>query len=124
MIRRAAAVTAAFLVLAPLATATSVQASSTTSVQTPVCRRAPHARATCFAVRLDRMRGGRVQHATTPVGYTPADLQEAYQLPSATAGGGMTVAIVDAYDDPSAEADLRAYRSEFGLPPCTSRTRC
>jgi hypothetical protein len=37
---------------------------------------------------------------------TPADLQSAYKLPSATAGGGQTVAIVDAGDDPTAESDL------------------
>lgn len=41
-----------------------------------------------------------------------------------TAGGGETIAIVDAYDDPTAESDLATYRSTFGLPPCTSANRC
>ena len=36
----------------------------------------------------------------------------------------MTVAIVDAYDDPSAESDLTAYRSTYGLPPCTTSNGC
>jgi subtilase family serine protease len=45
-------------------------------------------------------------------------------LPSATAGKGQTVAIVDANDDPRAEADLRVYRSKFGLPACTTANRC
>jgi subtilase family serine protease len=45
-------------------------------------------------------------------------------LPSATAGSGQTVAIVDAYDDPNAEADLGVYRSTFGLNPCTTANSC
>lgn len=56
-------------------------------------------------------------------GWQPADLAAAYRLPTA-AGGGQTVAIVDAYDDPFAESDLAIYRSTFGLPPCTSVTGC
>jgi len=56
--------------------------------------------------------------------YDPSYLQSAYQTPSATAGTGQTVAIVDAYDDPNAEADLNSYRSYFGLPGCTSASGC
>jgi subtilase family serine protease len=51
-------------------------------------------------------------------------LQSAYNLPSAAAGSGQTVAIVDAYDDPNAESDLAVYRSTFGLPPCASSDGC
>ena len=36
----------------------------------------------------------------------------------------MTVAIVDAYDDPTAASDLSVYRREFGLPPCTASSGC
>lgn len=60
----------------------------------------------------------------TPAGYGPADLQSAYQLPSATAGSGQTVAIVDAYDDPNAANDLGVYRAQYGLPACTTSTGC
>src|SRR5262249_14823801 len=35
-----------------------------------------------------------------------------------------TVAIVDAYDDPRAEADLAVYRDTYGLPPCTTGSGC
>jgi subtilase family serine protease len=59
----------------------------------------------------------------TPSGYGPADLQSAYKLSDAS-GGGRTVAIVDAYDDPTAEADLGVYRSQFGLPACTTANGC
>lgn len=59
-----------------------------------------------------------------PTGYNPADLQSAYALPSSTAGSGQTVAIVDAYNDPNAESDLGIYRSQFGLPACTTANGC
>ena len=47
----------------------------------------------------------------------------AYGLPSATAGNGQTVYIVDAYDDPSAESDLAVYRSHVRPAACTSANR-
>jgi subtilase family serine protease len=59
-----------------------------------------------------------------PSGYWPTDLQSAYKLPSSTAGSGETVAIVDAFDNPSAESDLQTYRNQFGLPECTSANGC
>jgi subtilase family serine protease len=57
-----------------------------------------------------------------PAGYGPADLRSAYNLTSL--GAGHTVAIVDAFDDPSAEADLAVYRSQFGLGACTTANGC
>ena len=57
-------------------------------------------------------------------GYGPSDLQSAYKLPSATEGVGQTVGVVDAYDDQTAESDLQIYRSNFGLPDCTSANGC
>jgi subtilase family serine protease len=89
-----------------------------------VCRHVGTAKARCFAIRLDRLKKGRVRHAATAVGYGPADLQAAYALPSATAGDGETVAIVDAYDAPTAESDLAVYRQTFGLSPCTTANGC
>lgn len=59
-----------------------------------------------------------------PSGYGPADLQSAYSLPSSTAGAGQTVAIVDAYDDPTAENDLAVYRTQYGLSACTTANGC
>ncbi len=57
-------------------------------------------------------------------GYAPADLRSAYNLPSASAGSGQTVAIVDAYDDPNAESDLATYRSRYGISACTTGNGC
>ena len=65
--------------------------------------------------------------ATAPPGPgTPLYLQQAYDLTalSASAGSATTVAVVDAYNDPSAAADLATYRSYFGLPACTVASGC
>jgi subtilase family serine protease len=64
--------------------------------------------------------------SSAPVGYGPSDLQSAYALASAAAqkGTGQTVALVDAYDDPNAASDLGVYRSQYGLPACTSASGC
>jgi hypothetical protein len=55
---------------------------------------------------------------------TPADLQAAYGVTSASASAGVgeTVAIVDAFYDPNAQSDLATYRSEFGLLTCGANT--
>ena len=66
---------------------------------------------------------GVVRPAIVPGGYAPADLQNAYGLP-ASGGHGRTVAIVDAYDNPNAAADLAVYRDQFGLPACTEASGC
>jgi subtilase family serine protease len=114
----------ALLTMAALTLPSTPASATTTTQEVPVCKRAPHGRVGCFAIRLDRYSSGRVRHASAPVGYGPTDLQAAYALPSDDAGDGMTVAIVDAYDDPAAEQDLATYREAFGLPACTTSNRC
>ncbi|MGH3629555.1 MAG: S53 family peptidase [Sciscionella sp.] len=82
--------------------------------------------ASCFAIRqTDTMQPALAPNAA-PSGYGPGDLQSAYNLASAaaSAGGGATVGIVDANDDPNAESDLATYRSTYGLPACTSTNGC
>ncbi|HTW42598.1 MAG TPA: hypothetical protein VMD79_09815 [Solirubrobacteraceae bacterium] len=56
-------------------------------------------------------------------GLRPQDLHSAYQLPT-SAVGSQTIALVDAYNDPDAEADLASYSKEFGLPECTAANEC
>ncbi|MGF1425270.1 putative Ig domain-containing protein [Kitasatospora sp. LaBMicrA B282] len=77
-------------------------------------------------VKPQAARPGATRAAADVGGYGPADLQSAYNLASAAAAGGkgQTVAIVDAYDDPTAESDLGVYRSQFNLPACTSADGC
>ncbi len=79
--------------------------------------------ANCLSlVLVDRT--GRPFTSPAPSGMGPADFQDAYNLPSSDHGKGMTVAVIDAYHDPNAEADLAVYRSTFGLPACTTQNGC
>ena len=81
--------------------------------------------ARCFAIARTDVAGRLgVVPQVTPNGYGPAALQSAYALPSAGAGNGQTVAIVDAFDNPNAESDLAVYRAQFGLAPCTTDNGC
>jgi subtilase family serine protease len=63
--------------------------------------------------------------ATTglPNGYGPTQLRAAYNV----LGRGdqtMIIAVVDAYGDPNAEADLAAYRAKYGLSVCSTANGC
>src|SRR5690349_20810951 len=79
--------------------------------------------ASCGAIRHDTVdANGKPVNRTDSAGhggYGPADIQSAYKL-AGKSSGGLTVAIVDAYDDPNAESDLAVYRQAEGLPPCGS----
>src|SRR5579859_4910217 len=88
------------------------------------CANGPAGSAACQAILALPAGAGPAFVGTSPAGYNPPDLQSAYALPSATAGAGQTVAIVDAYNDPNAESDLGVYRSQFGIAACTTANGC
>jgi subtilase family serine protease len=68
---------------------------------------------------------GAPQVTTSPTGLTPIQLVRAYGLASAAARPStQTVAVVVAFDDPKAEADLGTASSTFGLPSCTTTNGC
>ncbi len=100
----------------------------------PVCGDAGAGEARCFAWLLtasgrahaEAIGGLRRPDASSPSGYGPSQLQSAYNITAAAAsdGSGKTVAIVDAYDDPNLESDLGVYRTQFGLPACTTANGC
>jgi subtilase family serine protease len=50
-------------------------------------------------------------------------LQSAYNI-DPSGGAGRTVALVEEGDAPTLEADLGVYRSQFGLPACTTANGC
>jgi subtilase family serine protease len=85
---------------------------------------APHAGyAACLAwVRTD-IAPLAASPLAVPAGYGPADLRSAYNL-TGTGSAAQTIAIVDAQDDPTAEADLAVYRAQYGLPACTTANGC
>ncbi len=64
-----------------------------------------------------------VSAAEGSYGLRPQDLHDAYfpastELPEAPTSEPQTIALVDAYNDPSAQADLETYEREFGLKKC------
>src|SRR4051794_36522174 len=92
---------------------------------TAACAQPAKGFAACYALRRDDIAGvkGLQPLDVTPQGFGAGDLQSAYALP-ANGGAGATVAIIDAFDDPNAEADLSVYRQQFGLPACTTANGC
>ena len=60
-----------------------------------------------------------------PHGLFPAQIKAAYGFNSTpNQGAGQIIGIVDAFDDPNAEADLQVYDTQFGLPTCTTNNGC
>jgi subtilase family serine protease len=89
-----------------------------------LCATAAPGHASCFAQRrTDIKQSLAAALAAAPSGLSPANLHSAYNLPS-TGGSGLTVAVVDAYNDPNAESDLATYRSQYGLSACTKANGC
>jgi subtilase family serine protease len=71
---------------------------------------------------------GKPAVTLAPSGYSPGDFESAYNLPT-TSPIPQTIALVDAYDDPTARRDLNTYDKAFGLPPfpacsATVKTGC
>ncbi|WP_328460283.1 carboxypeptidase regulatory-like domain-containing protein [Streptomyces sp. NBC_00448] len=109
-------------------------AAATTSKKTPhpshrLCSHSTKpSQAACSALERDDVQQSKAQVAAsadaTPTGLGPTDLKAAYHLPSTAASAGQTVAVVDAYDDPSAETELATYRQQYGLPACTTANGC
>jgi len=76
-------------------------------------------RNTALAPRSEITRHGSVS------GYGPTQLQAAYNITAAAKSNpGGLVAVVEYSGDPNLESDLATYRSEFGLPPCTTANKC
>ncbi len=82
----------------------------------------------CQSLIVTTADGTKPLATVAPTGYGPTDLSTAYQFPSPLGDtwtwNGRIVAIVDAYDNPNAAADLAAYRQQYGLPPCTVDNGC
>jgi subtilase family serine protease len=97
------------------ATVGTADAASSTAYSKRVCAHAPTGYAACDA--HVRTNGNLKPLATTgPTGYSPAQLRTAYGI-TASGSSSTTIAIVDAYANPNAAADLTAYRNAFGLGP-------
>ncbi len=72
-------------------------------------------------IRIDYPSG----YASTPSGYTPAQMRSAYRYNAIpNQGQGMTIGIVDACDYPTVEADLAVFSTQFNLPACSIASGC
>ena len=119
MSRRLTAVATALLVgLLTIAAATADAAPAGPPTNERACGTPAEGRAACLAVQHH----GRNSTGAPPAGYAATDIESAYGLASSAAksGAGVTVAIVDAYDDPNAYNDLSQYRSTEKLPAIAS----
>lgn len=87
-----------------------------------VCGRAGDRTVRCLAL-LAASGEQALDARAEPRGYGPQDLRDAYEI-GAGEGAGETVAVVVAYDYPTAARDLNRYRAEFGLPACTVASGC
>jgi subtilase family serine protease len=88
-----------------------------------VCPAAPGATHCHALVATDAH--GNPDASPAPSGLSPATMAGAYGWTTdPSAGKGQTIAIVDAYDDPTAESDLNVFSQQFGLPACTTTNLC
>jgi len=58
-----------------------------------------------------------------PKGLPPNAITTAYGFPT-SGGSGETIAIVDAYDDPTISNNLTTFSNQYGLPTCTITNGC
>jgi hypothetical protein len=101
-----------------------------------VCGRPLPGKAACLVMRLLLPGSGApapatgtarpsIQKTPFPGFFTPQLLHAAYGLPTEAATPTVqTIAVVDAFNDPKAEADLGVYDKYFGLPACTAANGC
>jgi subtilase family serine protease len=112
MLRMIVAMTALFTLVSALPAEASAAPARPGA---PSCATAQPGRVHCLARY-------RADASTTP-GLSPGDIVSAYHLGGAPTPS-TTVAVVDAFDDPNAEADLAVYRAQYGLPACTTANGC
>ena len=128
------ALVSALAIVAFVAPGSAGAAGTTVWVAKPMCAAAAPGHRSCLGMRLVRERatsaeqsGVRARSARPALadgpagGYTPAQLAKAYGVNvNAAAASTQTVAIVDAFDDPSVKTDLAAFDALYGIPAETS----
>ncbi len=119
------AIAASALALTGSLVATSANAAGVSSEHRAVCGTPDPGSMRCHSQVIVGSDHVTPATSTTPSGLSPAQIKSAYAFSaSSTLGAGKTIAIVDAYDDPHAEADLSVFSSQYGLPACTTANGC
>jgi Subtilase family len=130
---------AAILTVAMIATPNSAGAAGTQKVQEPqhLCKAATSGHKSCDAIRVVTRRVSNAQAAKLKAaglarpskklgfgpagGYTPKQLAAAYGI-NPNSKTKQTVAIVDAFDNPSVRSDLNFFDKHYGLPKETQKS--
>jgi subtilase family serine protease len=94
-----------------------------TKPQRPVCPGPASSGAAICHAHVVTDHAGKPLSSTSPTGYGPAKFHGAYGLPN-TSPVAQTIAIVDAYDDPTVASDLNYYSAHYGLPQCNTSNPC
>jgi subtilase family serine protease len=115
----------------------------------PAAAESKHSRAVCSTIvqqnvaqcsaQVEVDDSGSTHGKTLPAvgNFGPVQFHTAYNLPCQVGAtvpqsicatpasfGGQTIAIVDAFDDPTVESDLAVYDSQYGLPVCSRANGC
>jgi subtilase family serine protease len=69
----------------------------------------------CHALVVTDARGNP-DAQSAPYGLSPTQIRSAYNWSSIGDGAGKTIAIVDAYNDPTVQSDLQAFSSQYAIP--------
>ncbi|HET8527269.1 MAG TPA: S53 family peptidase [Gaiellaceae bacterium] len=59
---------------------------------------------------------GNPDAQSSPYGLSPSQIESAYNWSSIGSGAGKTIAIVDAYNDPTVASDLQVFSQQYGIP--------
>ncbi len=92
---------------------------------TPAARNRVHSLTTKSAPRTSLANAAECTEDYDATCVTPLELRNAYfpgETPEAPASEPQTIALVNAYNDPKAQADLETYEKEFGLNKCPAAT--
>jgi subtilase family serine protease len=115
---------AATAVAVPLLLTSVGGAANANASAAAVCPGSPIGTARCHSLVVTDAHGNP-SASTSPSGLPPSTIKSVYGFStSPTVGAGKTIAIVDAYDDPTAESDLGVFSSQFNLPSCTTGNGC
>jgi hypothetical protein len=87
-----------------------------------LCRTSGARAYSCF-VKLNAATRAVGKASPDPAGWGAPALRNAYDI-TGDVQNPDTVAVIVAYDYPSAEADMNRYRAQYGLPLCTSASGC
>lgn len=103
----------------------------------PVCGSPSKGSARCHAHVITNSNGAPLAGSSPSASsFGPVQFHTAYNLPCTPGGttqsvcatpstfGPQTIAIVDAYNDPTVENDLNVYSAQYSLPSCTKTNGC